>query len=197
MNTKARNRRALILLAVAVPVWVALKLAWRAPGAAAAPSIDSIDSAELRLTRLRQRASLVAGREQTLKLAQAELQSREKSIIQADTAAQAQAQLLAIARRTAQGLPQPIDFASTELVREVERLGDDYGEVFVTVSFGCQIEDLVNFLAELTAQPEAISTRELRIQQRQTKEQPKGIAVRLTLAGLVPNKLAPARRGAL
>ncbi len=197
MNAQARNRRALILLAVALAVWVALKLTWKVPDTTAAPAVDSIESAELRLTRLRQRASLVAGREQTLKLAQAELQAREKGIIQAETAAQAQAQLLAIARRTAQALPQPIEFASTELVHEVDRLGDNYGEVFVTVSFGCQIEDLVNFLAELTAQPEAISTRDLRVQQRQTTDQPKGIMVRLTVAGLVSNKLAPARRGVL
>ncbi|MGE5486879.1 MAG: type II secretion system protein GspM [bacterium] len=195
MNTQARNRRALIVLAVALVVWVVLKMTWR-PDAAPAPEFDSIASAESRLAQLRRQASLVPGREQTLKLATAELESREKALIQSETAAQAQAQLLAAARRAAAALPQPIEFTSTELAREVTPLGDNYGEVMVSVSFVCQIENLVNFLAELTAQPEAIATRDMRIQQRQTKDQ-KAVAVRLTLSGLVPRKLVPQRRGAL
>lgn len=196
MNAQARNRRALIVLAAALAVWAVLKMTWKPPDAAAAPEFDSIASAESRLVRLRRQASLVPGREQTLKLATAELESREKAVIQAETAAQAQAQLLAAARRAAAALPQPVEFASTELAREVTPLGDQYGEVMVSVTFVCQIENLVNLLAELTAQPEAIATRDMRIQQRQTKDQ-KAIAVRLTLSGLVPRKLVPERRGAL
>ncbi|MGE5487805.1 MAG: hypothetical protein ACM3ZB_08310, partial [bacterium] len=113
MNAQARNRRALIVLAVALAVWVVLKMTWKSSDAAAAPEFDSIASAESRLVHLRRQASLVPGREHTLKLATAELENREKAVIQSETAAQAQAQLLAAARRAAAALPQPIEFTST------------------------------------------------------------------------------------
>jgi hypothetical protein len=192
-----RNRRALIVLGIAVAVWLVLRFAWPEPAVVApvAAAADSISAAERRLARLRQVASTVAGKQAALKEVAGELAGREQAVIQAETAAQAQAQLLAIARRTAKALPQPIDFGSTELGQRVEPLGQDYAEVFVSVNFDCQIEELVNYLAELTAQPEAIGTRDLRIQARGNKE--KTIGVRLTLSALAPRSLAPVKRGAL
>jgi len=63
------------------------------PTQVVAPS-ESIPAAENRLDRLRQIAATVPGKEAVLKQASAELGTREKGILKADTAAQAQAQLL-------------------------------------------------------------------------------------------------------
>jgi hypothetical protein len=72
-------------------------------------------------------------------------------------------------------------------------MGDNYGEVSVAVSFECQIEKLVNFLADLTAQPELLATSEIRISSANLKE--KTVGVRLGLTGVVPRALVPARKG--
>ena len=64
----------------------------------------------------------------------------------------------------------------------------------VSVSFSCQIEQLLNLMADLTRQPEAISTRELRIIMGDPKE--KLINARVTFAGLVPRRLVPEKKGA-
>jgi hypothetical protein len=75
----------------------------------------------------------------------------------------------------------------------VRALGADYGEVVVTMSFDCRIEELVNFLADLTAQPEILSTSETRITSASAKD--KIISIRLALAGVAPRKLVPVKRG--
>ncbi len=196
MSLQVGNKRPLLLLAPAVLLWIVLELTWKAPAPAVVASVDSVSMAERRLARLRLAASMVPGKQQVLKLATAELESREKTIIQAATAAQAQAQLLEIARRTARALPQPVEFGSTELVQQVAPFGTNYGEVFVTVNFTCHIEDVVNLLAELTAQPEAIATRDIRLVARGVSKEDKPVTVRLTISGLVPRNLVPQKRGA-
>src|SRR4051794_7378112 len=62
---------------------------------------ESIPAAERRLERLRQLAATVPGKEEVLKQAAAEVQAREAGVLQADTAAQAQAQLLDVIRQAA------------------------------------------------------------------------------------------------
>lgn len=198
MSLHLGNKRPLLLLVPAVLLWIVLELTWKAPAPTVVASVDSISAAERRLARLRLAVSTVPGKQEVLKLATAELESREKVIIQAETAAQAQAQLLEIARRTARALPQPVEFTSTELVQQVAPFGQNYGEVFVTLNFTCPIEDVVNLLSELTAQPEAIATRDLRLARGATKKDAPGkpVGVRLTISGLVPRTLVPQKRGA-
>ncbi|HWR52076.1 MAG TPA: type II secretion system protein GspM [Bryobacteraceae bacterium] len=196
MTLGTRDKRALALLGGAALVVAVLSVAWQPESAApAAAPVDSIPVAELRLERLRRTAATVPGKEQLRKQVTAELEAREKGLIRADTPALAQAQLLDVVRRTARALPQSIDFTSIELGQPPSPLGQDYGEVFVSVNFVCPIEDLVNFLAELTAQPEAIATREMRVTHRPDKQ--KTIGVRLTISGIVPRSLVPNKRGAL
>jgi hypothetical protein len=196
MTLTARDKRALALLGVAGVAVAVLSVAWQPKKAepAVAP-VDSIPVAELRLERLRRTAATVPGKEQLRKQVAAELEAREKGLIRAETPALAQAQLLDIVRRTARALPQPVDFTSIELGQPPSALGQDYGEVFVSVNFVCPIEDLVNFLAELTAQPEVIATREMRVAHRADKN--KTIGVRLTVSGIVPKTLVPRKRGVL
>lgn len=149
-------------------------------------------TAERRLTRMRLAAASVGGREELLKKVQGELAIREKGILQADTAAQAQALLLQVLRRVSNEQPQPIQIRNFEpgLVRA---LGEDYGEVSVSVSMDCRPEQLVNLLADLTKQKELISTTDIRAGMAHPKE--KVMPVRLTVAGVVPRKLVPVRKG--
>jgi hypothetical protein len=65
--------------------------------------------------------------------------------------------------------------------------------VAVSVSFDCRVEQLVNLLADITAQKELIATSEIRIGNAHPKE--KVMPVRLTVSGVVPRKLIPDRKG--
>ena len=57
----------------------------------------------------------------------------------------------------------------------------------------CNTEQLVNFMAFLSAQPELVATEEIRFATAQPKT--KMVAVRLTVTGIVPRKLVPEKKG--
>jgi hypothetical protein len=77
---------------------------------------------------------------------------------------------------------------------QVRPFGDHYGEVLVAVNFEAGIEQLVNFLAAITAQKELIGTSDMRIGVANPKL--KKMPVRITLSGLVRKELIPEKRGA-
>jgi type II secretory pathway component PulM len=193
VSLQTRDKRALVGLGAAV-VLLLLYLAFS--GGSAAPAVvaatGSIPTAEKRLTRVRQLAAGVAGREQVLKQVSAELAAREKGVIQAATAAQAQAQLLDIVRRVAKAQTPPLDFGTVDLGKQISELGDNYGEVQISMPFTCHIEELINFLADLSKQPETLATEDLRIALQDPKQ--KTLLVRLTVAGVVPKRLVPQKK---
>jgi hypothetical protein len=195
MKLSQRDRRALLILGVAIVVWLAANRLWRAP-AGAAPVVsaaDSISMAEKRLARVRQLAASVPGKEQVLKQAQAELSAREKGVIQAATAAQAQAQVLEALRRIAGAQSPALELGAVDMSREVRALSPDYGEVSVTVPFTCTIDALVNYLADVANAPEALATSDLRVAPADAKQ--KTVNVRLTVSAVVPQRLVPEKRG--
>lgn len=193
MKIQPREKRALLLLGGAASVWMVLwaLLPGRGDSAAAAPVLP-VPQAEQRLARLRQLAAGVTGKEELLKQVTAELAERDKGVIQADTGAQALAQLLGVVRRAAQAQTPPLDIKTAEL-GQVTRLAEDYGEIQLAVTFECRIEELLNLLADLTRQPEIVATRELRIGAASAKD--KTLGVRLAVAGVVPRRLVPEKRG--
>lgn len=154
---------------------------------------NNIPAAERRLKEVRQIAATVPSRQQVLQQATAELDAREKGLIQADTAAQAQAQLLQILRNVgkAQG---GIDLRNSE-IGPVKPFGDRYGEVTVSLAFEARIEQLVQFLSDITAQKEIIGVSDVRVGTANPKE--KVMPVRLTVSGLVRRELVPEKKGAL
>ena len=191
MNLGTLDRKTVILGAAGLAAILLLRfvvLADRSPEVVTAS--ESVPMAEKRLERLRQIAATVPGKEVVMKLAASELESREKGMLKAETSAQAQAQLQDMLHRV--GQLNGIDIRGVEDAR-VRLLGNDYGEASVTVRFSCLIEQLVNLLAALTKEPELLSTHEVRIASANAKE--KTVSVRLTLAGVVPRKLVPVRRG--
>ncbi len=153
------------------------------------PDSGSIAMARARDARLRQIAALVPAREAVLKQTESDLADRERGILQADTAPQAQALLLEIARRVGKG--GQIDVRGGDL--GAPKPFGEYGLVFATVTFECHVEQLVNFLADLSHQPELIVPSEERITTGSAKE--KTMNVRLVLAGIVPKRLVPDKKG--
>jgi hypothetical protein len=189
MNLQARDRRALALLAVAAILGLAYRF-WPADAktAVVAPTGNPVTLAETRLARLRETAATVPAKEQILKTVSADLAVREKGILTAETAAQAQAQLLQLVRRLGAAENPPIEIRGTEL-NVIRPLGDSYGEASVSVQVDCRIDQLVNLMAAAQAQPELVATRDLRILSSNAKE--KTVAVRLTVSGVVPRRLVP------
>lgn len=185
------DRRTAMVLALGVAAILALRFGFLEDEAAAvvAPA-DSVASAEMRLERLRRAVSMAPARQAELKRALEQLAGREKGMLAAETAAQAQAQLLETIHEVA--AQEGIDARGAEELR-VKALANDYGEVSVTVSFACTIEQLVNFLAALANEPRLLATSEIRIASGDAKK--KTVQVRLGLSGVVPRKLAPEKKG--
>ncbi len=193
-NLSERDRRALMLLAGALVVIGAIYWFTSPPSTTApvAATTESVDRLEQRLAKMRQAAATVPAKEQILKQVNGELAQREKGLIQADTAAQAEARLVQILREVAKNQQPPIDIRQIEQ-GPVKPYGDAYGAISVSITMDCRTDQLTNFMAFLTAQPELIATEEMRIGAANPKV--KTMPVRLTVAGLVAKKLVPQKKG--
>ena len=191
MSLSTRDQRAVILLGATILLILVLRFGvYGDKETTVVGATHSIPLAEKRLAKLRQSVATLPGKQSVLKQVSDEAAIREKGIIQAPTAQQAQAHLLETIRRT--GKNEGIDVRGGEFPT-VQPLGADYGEAAVIVNFDCRIEQLVNFLAALTSETELIATNEIRVISANQKE--KKVSVRLTLAGVVPRKLVPEKRG--
>ena len=190
MNT--RNRNLMIFAGASLLLLLVLDkfVLTDHPAAAAAADTGNTALSQQRLVRLRQIIATAPARDAILKQSLADLAMRERGILQADTAPQAQAGLLGIARRV--GQTEQIDVRGGDL--GAPKPFGDYGLVYATVTFECHIEQLVNFLADLQKQPELVVPSEMRIASTQAKQ--KLLNVRLLLAGVVPKKLVPEKKGA-
>ncbi|HEV1284330.1 MAG TPA: hypothetical protein VNU44_03440 [Bryobacteraceae bacterium] len=160
---------------------------------AASASVDSVTLAERQLAKLREAAATVPQKQEILKQVSGDLALREKGIIIADTAQQAQSQIIQILRKLGHDENPRVEMRSQEF-GAVRPLGDIYGEIFVTVQIDCGIDQLVNILVGLAARPELVASNELRVTSANTKD--KMIGVRLTVSGVVPRKLVPGKKGA-
>ena len=193
MTLSQRDRRALVMLVVGLVATGILRLVFSdsptVSTVSANVSQDDTALARQRLARLRTTAATVPAREATMKQTSADLAVRERGIIQADTAPQAQAALLEIVRRI--GKNDMIDVRSGEIAPP--RAFGDYGLVYTTVTFECHIEELVNFLADLSRAPELAVPSEERIVSVSQKD--KTVNVRMVIAGVVAKKLIPEKKG--
>jgi len=191
VNDAQRNKRALIILAAALVLVIVYWLVNRDYKPKRVEDAEaSVALAEKRLQRLRAIAAALPEREKNWKLISDDLSKREKVLIAAEDKELAQEKLLAIVRKLAQSQVPPIEVRGQEL-GQAKRNGD-YGEVLITLTLACRIEQLVNFLADLPAQPEAIASEDLRV--NSTNPDTKVMQVRVTIAGLVPAKLVPAKK---
>jgi len=190
MTLQSRDRRALMFLA---PVLVLAFIYWLATSSSSnsvkiAAPVDSVDKAEKRLAILKNTAATLGGREAVLKLASVELASREKGLIPGDTAEQAQAQLLQVLKRVAREQAPQLEIRQVEL-GQPSGYSDAYGRVTVSVTIDCRIDEIVNYLATLSAQPEITATDEIRFGTSHPKQ--KNMPVRVTVSGIVARRLIP------
>ena len=191
MKLSQRDRRALAGLGIAAVAGLVYWFSTSGGSTPAAAQASGIPSAERRLARLRQQAATVAGKQKLLQDVSGELSEREKGIIQAQTAPQAQALLLDIVRVTARAQTPPVELGAVEF-QPPAKLGD-YAEVRVGVQFACHIEELLNLLADLAGRQETIAVDEMRIAVQDGKQ--KTISVHLTVSGVVPRRLVPDKKG--
>jgi hypothetical protein len=202
MTISERDRRALIVLGIALAAggllyWYSNSTSSPSPslvggGSKISAPVDSIDRSEKRLAMLRRQAATLPGKEAVLKQVSLELAEREKGLIPGDTAEQAQAQLLQIVKRVAQQQMPPLEVGQVELGRP-RTFGSAYGQVSLSITVTCRIEDLVNFLTALSAQPELTGTEEIRFGASHPKL--KTMPIRLTISGLVARRLVPVQKG--
>ncbi len=164
-----------------------------APVVALAEPANSLSMAEKQLAKLREQAESAPKKQELFKQASADLAQREKGLIIADTAQQAQAQIIQILRQLGHDENPRVEIRSQEL-GVVRPLGDAYGEVLVTVQIDCGIDQLTNILAALGTRPELIASNEVRVNSNSSKD--KIVNVRLTVSGIVPRKLVPVKKGA-
>jgi hypothetical protein len=193
MTITPRDKKALLALAAAGLIYAILQFTGvtdpSVSTVAAARSADSVELAQQRAARLRQIAALVPAREAVMKQVSSDLADREKGMIRADTAAQAQAAVGEVAVRV--GKANQIDVRGGDF--PAPKTFGEYGVVYTTVTFECHIEQLVNFLADLSHQPELVVPSDERITASQAKQ--KLVTVRMVLAGVVPKKLIPEKKG--
>lgn len=192
MKITDRDRRALILLSVFAVIALAIRFWPEDNGAAVVSATQSVPQAEKRLLRIRQMAAAVPGREEALKKLADELTAREKLVLQAETPARAQEQVLQVVRRVARLQQPPLEFRSTEL-GQPRPFGEHYAEISLTLSADCGIEQIVNFLSDLSNQPEYVATRDITLGAVTSKQ--KLVPARITVYALVPQNLVAAKKG--
>ncbi len=190
MKLSPRERNLVMLLIPSVLIILILRFTLP-DGAAPTPDAGagSVALAKQRVARLRQIIATTPARDAIFRQTAADLTDREHGILQADTAPQAQASLLEIARRVAR--LEQIDVRGGDF--GAPKAFGDYGLVYATITMECHIEQLVNFLADLEKQPELVVPSEERITAVQPKQ--KLLNVRMVLAGVVAKKLVPEKKG--
>ena len=201
MNLSDRDKRAIKMLAMAVVPSLALMF-W--PGGEADSTAATASTAipagantpeglEKHLQRLRKKQAELPVKQSISKDLLLQLAGREKGLIRADTLAQAQAQMTQVIRQTGRG--QGIDFRAVA-TGSSRMYGGEYGEIVITASAECRIEQLVNFLAELTKLPELLATEDLRINSNGNIKE-KNLSFQVSISGLVPKKLIPEKKSSL
>jgi hypothetical protein len=196
MTLQDRDKRALLglgaaLVLAALMYWLSGSSSTTSSAKIAAP-VESVDRSEKRLANLRRQAATLDAKEALLKQVSLELADREKGLIPGDTAEQAQAQLLQILKKVAQAQTPPLELGQVELARP-RTYGNAYGAVAISVTVNCRIDELVNLLAGLGAQPEIVATDDIRCGMSNPKQ--KTMPVRLTVSGLVARRLVPDKKG--
>ncbi len=190
----SRDKRALALLGAAVllvVIYVSSSSGPVVPAVVSPNKPTTIAAAELQLAKMRQSVARVPGKDGVLKQVTAELAEREKGLIDADTANQAQDQVLQIVRKIASSQSPAVEIRSVELGAP-RPFGDSYGEVTIMAVFECHIEQLLQMMADLTARPELVAMSDLRMAAANPKQ--KTVNVRMTVSGIVPKRLVPSKK---
>lgn len=193
-----REKRLLLALGAMLVVWVVFQFVPAedsavdsAVGGAVVPvagsAANTVEGAQKKLRLARASAAQLPARQEEAKKFGEAAKALEKRFLQAETAPQVTANLNNLIRRVAKGQGEGVTVQSTDL--GTVRAAGAYGEAVVNVGLNCQIEGLVNFLSELTTQPELVAWRDLRIVSGDAKT--KRLQVQVVVAARVPAALVP------
>jgi Tfp pilus assembly protein PilO len=192
MNITERDKRAIKILAIAaVPalIW----LLWPSGDDSVKPVAQAVSNSreglEQQLQRLRGKEALIPAKQGLLKDLESQLRVRDKGLIIADTLPQAQAILAQNVRQIAR--QEGFDLRNVT-ISQPAIYGGEYGQIAVQITAECSIEQVVNFMADVTKRPELMATEELRISGGNPKNKMLQFAV--TVSGLVPKRLVPEKR---
>lgn len=192
MTDQQRNKRALIALAAVVAVGGIILLLthdWGGSRNASSPR-QTIPVAERGLEKLRRAAASLPAKQQNWKLVSARLAAAEKLLVAGADKDLAQEKLLESVRNLAKNQRPALTIRSQELMPPKRR--GDYGEVSIAFHLECRIEQLVNFVSDLSALPEALATEQIQI--HSSSSDTKIMQVRLVVDGLVPARLVPQKK---
>lgn len=192
----SRDLRALLLLIGAIVLFGGYYWWSQTPSSSSSGitvTADDISLAEQRLARMREVVASVPGKEEILDEVTGELNAEEEGLILAETADQAQAEMIQILRKLGMEESPGIEVEASQLGR-VRELGDFYGAAPVTIRMRCHIEQLINFLAAVAAQPQLIAMDHLSINSDDAKD--KTLRVEATFSGVIPRDLLPKKEDA-
>ena len=185
-----RDRRALLLLAGTVVVFLVLQFGVLPRTEGGAVSSTPADVLEKHLRRLQQVAQQKPRASAEAAGAARELAEIEKGLLPAATSALASAQMQQVMKEllSSQGITlQASEFGTVKAVSE------DYAQVPLTVAFTCSIDQWINWMAAVRNAHQVLSTLEMRLNQKDPKN--KTVDVRMVVAGYIPaSLLGPAKR---
>ena len=183
-----RDKRALLLLGVAVALFAVLQLDLFAPsgGSSSRVSGDRIAVLEQGLELARDRAARKPLTQAELAAATRLLDSAEQRLLSSENPALAQAEMRSLVGDllSAEGVALG---AST--FGQVASEQGEYAMVPLSVDFTCSIEQLVNLTSAIANAQKLLTTRLIRV--RPEKPDVKSIQVRMTVAGYLPIERAP------
>lgn len=183
-----RDKRALLILAVAAALFAMLQLDVFAPsnGSSASVSSDRIAVLEQGLELARDRAARKPLTEAELAAARKLLGAAELRLLSSENPALAQAEMRELVGDllAAEGVA-----LGSSTFGQVASEQDEYAMVPLSVDFTCSIEQLVNLTASIANAPKLLTTRLIRV--RPEKPDVKSIQVRMTVAGYLPIERAP------
>ncbi len=192
----SRDLRALLLLIGAIVLFGGYYW-WSQMPASSSGNItvtaDDLSLAEQRLARMREIVASVPGKQAILDQVSGELAVEEEGLIRAETANQAQAEMIQILRRLGMEESPGIEVQASQLGR-VRELDEFYGVAPVTIRMRCRIEQLINFLAAVADQPQLITMDHLSINSDDAKD--KTLRVEAIFSGVIPRDLVPQAEGA-
>jgi len=182
----SRDRRALLLLGVAVALFALLQSDVILPGGAGAMTAAPVAAVEEQLLTAQVASRPRPLTDAELKAAQATLGNAEKRLLASETAALAFAEMRETVGKILEA--EGIKMDSSQFGR-AELEGEHYTQVPLVVRFNCAIEQVVNLMAALANAGPLLTTRQVRISP--SKSETKTVAVQMTVAGYLPVSRTP------
>ena len=186
-NFAAKDKKALALAGIAVALYAALQFAVFPVWDALQERRDNLPIEERKLEKYRAVVKTVELRRAEAASVDAKLQEAEKGLLTGDTAALASAELQQLAKQLSAA--ESIDIRSNDFL-PAKPAGGEYVRVPLGLQFQCRLDQLINFLSDISASPKRLTVSRLFVQSGGTKD--KQVSVGMELAGFMHAEAAKA-----